>query len=69
MTTSEHNAKGASDKEIALKLLIYEDAVKSHFRSILQKLGARNRSQAMALLEAHKRSKIELPDLSSGSEC
>ncbi len=27
-------AKGASDKEIALKLLIYEDAVKSHFRSI-----------------------------------
>jgi len=62
-------AKGASDKEVALKLLIYEDAVKRLFRSILQKLGARNRPQALALLEAHKRSKIEPPDLSSVSEC
>ena len=61
-------AKGASDKEVALKLFIYEDTVKRHFRSILRKLRVRNRSQAIAFLEAHKRSKTESLDLWSAAD-
>lgn len=41
-------AKGATDREIGLSVSIAESTVKSHVRSILRKLGARNRTQAVA---------------------
>ncbi len=41
-------ASGLSDREIALKLFLSEPTVKSHLRSIYQKLHIHNRSQATA---------------------
>ncbi len=41
-------AEGLSDKEIAAKLFLAESTVKTHLRSIYQKLGVRNRAQAAA---------------------
>lgn len=41
-------AKGATDREIAQKACLAESTVKSHIRSILRKIGARNRTQAVA---------------------
>jgi DNA-binding NarL/FixJ family response regulator len=41
-------AKGATDREIANKTSLAESTVKSHIRSILRKMGARNRTQAVA---------------------
>jgi DNA-binding NarL/FixJ family response regulator len=40
--------KGATDREIARKACLGESTVKSHIRSILRKIGARNRTQAVA---------------------
>jgi len=45
-------AKGASNKEIATKLFISETTVKAHLRSILEKLHARNRAQAVGMAAA-----------------
>ena len=42
-------AHGASNKEIADQLFISETTVKAHLRTILQKLHARNRAEAVAL--------------------
>jgi DNA-binding NarL/FixJ family response regulator len=42
-------AKGKSNKEIGTMLYISELTVKGHVRSILEKLGARGRSEAMAI--------------------
>src|SRR5438132_1547141 len=39
-------ASGLSDKEIALKLFLSEPTVKSHLRSVYQKLRIHNRAQA-----------------------
>ncbi len=55
-------ARGASNKEIALKLFVYEDVVKGHLRAILWKLGARDQAQAMALWKTKDRSPF-LPDI------
>ena len=41
-------SNGLSDKEIALKLYLSEPTIKSHLRSIYQKLRVRNRAQAAA---------------------
>lgn len=41
-------ASGLSDKEIALKLFLSEPTVKSHLRSVYQKLRIHNRAQAAA---------------------
>jgi len=41
-------AAGLSDKEIALKLFLSEPTVKSHLRSVYQKLRIHNRAQAAA---------------------
>ncbi len=41
-------AKGATDREIAQKASLAESTVKSHIRSILRKIGARNRTHAVA---------------------
>jgi DNA-binding NarL/FixJ family response regulator len=41
-------AKGSTDREIARKASLAESTVKSHIRSILRKIGARNRTQAVA---------------------
>ncbi len=41
-------AKGATDREIAQRTSLAESTVKSHIRSILRKMGARNRTQAVA---------------------
>lgn len=43
-------AEGATDREIAKKANLGESTVKSHIRSILRKIGARNRTQAVAYL-------------------
>lgn len=43
-------ADGATDREIAKKACLGESTVKSHIRSILRKIGARNRTQAVAYL-------------------
>ena len=40
--------KGSTDREIAEKACLGESTVKSHIRSILRKIGARNRTQAVA---------------------
>jgi len=41
-------AKGNTDREIAAKFVVAEGTVKTHIRHILRKLGARNRTQAVA---------------------
>lgn len=43
-------AKGATDHEIAGQTRLAESTVKSHIRSILRKVGARNRTQAVAFV-------------------
>lgn len=42
-------ARGLSNKQIASELDLVEDTVKGHLRSIMDKLGASNRTQAVAL--------------------
>jgi len=41
-------AHGSTDREIAAKFVLSEGTVKTHLRHILKKLGARNRTQAVA---------------------
>src|SRR3989442_11440893 len=50
---------GLSNKEIAGRLILSEDTVKSHVRNLLVKLNARNRAHAVAL--GFERGLIELP--------
>lgn len=42
-------ADGAPDKEICRSLWLSENTVKTHVRRILRKLGARNRTHAVAI--------------------
>lgn len=46
-------ARGLGDKEIALKLYLSESTVKTHLRSIYQRLNVRNRAQAAAFAVEH----------------
>lgn len=46
-------AQGLSDKELALKLFLSEPTIKSHLRSIYQKLTLKNRAQATAYAIRH----------------
>ena len=41
-------ARGSTDREIAARFVLSEGTVKTHLRHILRKLGARNRTQAVA---------------------
>ena len=41
-------ARGSTDREIATKFVVAEGTVKTHIRHILRKLGARNRTEAVA---------------------
>jgi DNA-binding NarL/FixJ family response regulator len=43
--------KGTSEKELALRLFVYEDTVKQRLRDIFQKIGVRTRAEAAAWLE------------------
>jgi DNA-binding NarL/FixJ family response regulator len=43
-------AQGARDRDIAERLILTEHTVKKHVKSILRKLGARNRAEAAARL-------------------
>jgi DNA-binding NarL/FixJ family response regulator len=43
-------ATGARDREIAERLTVAENTVKRHVQSILQKLGARSRTEVVARL-------------------
>lgn len=45
--------KGCSNREIAGELGITRNTVKNHLRSILAKLGVRNRTQAAAYAVSH----------------
>ena len=42
-------AEGASDAQMSRRLVMAESTVKTHVRSILPKLGARNRANAVKL--------------------
>ncbi len=48
-------AAGLSDREIALRLLIFEPAVREHVRSACAKLRVRARTQAAAHVEPRAR--------------
>ncbi|HEX9532365.1 MAG TPA: response regulator transcription factor [bacterium] len=56
--------QGTTDREIAREMYVSETTVKSHVRSILRKLGARNRTQAVAyaLQSAHPFAKAPVPN-------
>ena len=56
--------KGTTDREIAREMYVSETTVKSHVRSILRKLGARNRTQAVAyaLQSGHPFVKATVPN-------
>jgi len=41
-------ARGSTDREIAARIVLSAGTVKTHLRNILKKLGARNRTQAVA---------------------
>ncbi|MBI2938929.1 MAG: response regulator transcription factor [Chloroflexi bacterium] len=49
----EHVARGATNREIALALVISENTVNFHIRNILSKLHLRNRSEVVAWAHAH----------------
>lgn len=53
-------AGGASDTEVALKLYIYEDAVRRHFYSAMKKIGVHNYAQATAWAKQHLTRKPDL---------
>ncbi|RQO36051.1 DNA-binding response regulator [Herminiimonas sp. KBW02] len=42
-------AQGLSNKQIALELVLTEDTIKGHLRSIMDKLGANNRTHAVTI--------------------
>jgi DNA-binding NarL/FixJ family response regulator len=44
-------AQGLRNQDIAERLFISEVTVKAHMRSIMQKLGARSRTHAVALFD------------------
>src|SRR3972149_4646415 len=50
LTIVAEMANGATDREIARTLRVAESTVKSHVRTILRKIGARNRTQAVAVM-------------------
>lgn len=52
-------AEGYSNREIAARLVLSEDTIKSHVRNLLVKLGARNRAHAVTL--GYVGGLIELP--------
>ncbi|HZD51540.1 MAG TPA: response regulator transcription factor [Woeseiaceae bacterium] len=62
----KHLINGLSNKEIARELDLLEGTVKTHIKSILQKLGANNRTQAvviaMTLLNAEHVDDLEPPE-------
>jgi DNA-binding NarL/FixJ family response regulator len=53
-------AKGATDREIASTMFLSATTVKTHIRSIYRKIGARNRTQAVALVLRNGWAKLPL---------
>jgi DNA-binding NarL/FixJ family response regulator len=54
-------AEGLSNKQIAVRLFVSEDTIKTHIRNLLVKLRARNRAHAVAI--GLDRGLIQLPSL------
>jgi DNA-binding CsgD family transcriptional regulator len=52
-------ADGSPNREIAMQLCISENTVKTHLRQIFGKLGARNRTEAVAI--AHRNGLLAMP--------
>jgi DNA-binding NarL/FixJ family response regulator len=46
-------AKGIAITEVALRLYIYEDAVRRHLRSAMKKAGVRDHAEAIAWAKRH----------------
>ena len=46
-------ARGTTDTEVALKLFVYEDVVRTFYRSALKKIGVRDHAHAMAWVKQH----------------
>jgi DNA-binding NarL/FixJ family response regulator len=53
--------QGASDKDVARKLLIATGTVKTHVRSILTKLGAARRAEAVAIAQRRGLARLDNP--------
>lgn len=58
-------ARGTTDIEVALKLFIYEDVVRTLYRSAIKKIGVRDHAQAMAWVRRHLTLSAGAPQLSS----
>jgi DNA-binding NarL/FixJ family response regulator len=46
-------ARGTTDTEVALKLFVYDDVVRTFYRSAIKKIGVRDHAQAMAWVRQH----------------
>lgn len=59
-------AGGATGTEVALKLFVYEGAVRRLYRSAIKKIGARDHAQAMAWARQHLATPPDLVPASGG---
>ena len=58
MQVLSHLGDGNRNRDIAKKLFISEEAMKAHLKHVMDKLGANDRTQALAI--AFRRGLIEL---------
>jgi DNA-binding CsgD family transcriptional regulator len=58
---TEIASEAVTDTEVALKLLIYKDALRRHLRSAMRKVGVRDHAQAVAWAKQHLIGKPDVP--------